>query len=133
MQEVQHPDFFKTSSTLRHHSIKDTDLLLKKAGVVYMIPCSCGQGYIGETKRLRHKKHQAATRRGETERSAIAEHVRSKQHQPLWDDIIVLNHDTHNTTLLIKETMHIQVVDQRSSLTEIRALAFLIAGSHCFR
>ena len=37
-----------------------------------------GQKYIGETKKaleMRLKEHQAATRRGETEKSAITEHA----------------------------------------------------------
>ena len=34
-----------------------------------------------------HKEHQAATRRGETDKSAIAEHAWAKQHRPQWDNI----------------------------------------------
>ena len=59
-------------------SIKDRDPTLKALGVVYEIPCSCGPKYIGETKRGLEtclKEHQAATRRGETEKSAITEHT----------------------------------------------------------
>ena len=79
---------FTTISTLRQQltRVKDVDPLLKRAGVVYKIPCSCGQEYIGETKRTletRLKEHQAATRRGETEKSAIAEHAWAKQHLSL--------------------------------------------------
>ena len=50
----------------------------KKSGVVYGIPCSCGQVYIGETKRMletRIKEHQAAARLGQFEKSAVAEHA----------------------------------------------------------
>ena len=57
--------------------VKDQDPLEKKSGVVCQIPCSCGHVYIGETKRAletRIKEHKAATRRGKTEKSAIAEH-----------------------------------------------------------
>ena len=49
------------------------------------ISCSCGLAYIGETKRsleTRLKEHQATTRRGETDKSAIAEHAWEKQHHP---------------------------------------------------
>ena len=45
--------------------LKDQDPMLSRAGVVYRIPCSCGD----ETRRAMRtclKEHQAATRRGET-------------------------------------------------------------------
>ena len=47
------------------------------SSVVHEIPCSCGERYIGETKKAlgtRLKEQQAATRRGQTEKSANAEH-----------------------------------------------------------
>ena len=102
-----------TISILRQQltKVKDVDPLLKRAGVVYKIPCSCGQEYIGETKRTsletRLKEHQAATRRGETEKSAIAEHAWAKQHHPLWDETTILDQARNNNTLLIKEAFHI--------------------------
>ena len=51
--------------------------------------------HIGETKRAlgtRLKEHQAVTRRGEVEKSAIAEHAWAEQHQPLWEEISILQH-----------------------------------------
>ena len=45
---------------------KDRDPALKISGVVYEIPCSCGQKYIGEMKRAQDtcwEEHQAYTRR----------------------------------------------------------------------
>ena len=94
--------------------IKDRDPALKASGVVYEIPYSCGQKYIGETKRaleMRLKEHQAATRRGETEKSAIAEHAWSRHHQPLWEETWILDRAGHTTTLLIKEAIHISLRD----------------------
>ena len=81
-------------------------------GVVYKIPCTCGPKYIGETKRALEthlKEHQAATRRGETEKSAITEHAWSRHHQPLWEETRILNRASHTTTLLLKETIHISL------------------------
>ena len=71
---------FSIISTLRQQltRVKDVDPPLRKAGVVYKVPCSCGKQYIGETKRAlrtRKKEHQSATRRGETEKSTIAKHA----------------------------------------------------------
>ena len=46
--------------------------------------------YIGETKRNLEshlKEHQVATRRAETEKSALEEHAWAKQHCPSWDEI----------------------------------------------
>ena len=118
---------FRTSSTLRRElsRTKDRDPPLKTSGVVYEIPCSCGLKYIGETKRAletRLKEHQAATRRGETEKSAIAEHAWSQHHQPLWEETRVLDRASHNTTLLIKEAIHISLRDPTELLNHDRGL-----------
>ena len=105
-----------TPSTFRQElsRIKDRDPALKTFGVVYEIPCSCEKKYIGETKRVLEthlKEHQAATRRGETEKSAIAEHAWSRQHQALWGETRILDHASHHTALLIKEAKHISLRD----------------------
>ena len=97
---------FRTSSTLRQKlcRIKDRDPTLKTPGVVYEIPCSSGQKYIGKTKRAletRIKEHQAATRRGEIEKSAMAEHAWSQHHQPPWEDIRILDQERNNNILKI--------------------------------
>ena len=86
---------FTTISTLRQQlsKVKDPDPMLSRAGVVYRIPCSCGKQYIGETKRalgVRLKEHQAATRRGEVEKSAISEYAWEEKHHPAWDEIAIL-------------------------------------------
>lgn len=92
--------------------VKDQDPLEKKSNVVYQVPCSCGRVYIGETKRAletRIKEHKAATRRGELEKSAIAEHALNHHHQVGWDEFKVLDEGANNTTLLIKEALHIRL------------------------
>ena len=86
---------FTTTSTLRQQltRVKDVDPPSSKAGVVYRVPCSCGKEYIGETKRAlgtRIKEHQSATRKGEIEKSAIAEHAWTEQHHPIWDQTAVI-------------------------------------------
>ena len=81
---------------------------------MYQIPCSCGNVYIGEMKRAletRIKEHRAATRRGKTEKSAIAEHAWGQQHPILWEETSVLDQAKNNTTLLIKEALHIRLTD----------------------
>ena len=109
--------------------VKDTDPPLKKSGVVYRIPCSCGLTYIGETKRsleTRLKEHQAACRRGEMEKSAIAEHAWTKRHCPDWDNISIIDQARDNTTLLVKKALHISLAgkhmilngDQRTAISD---------------
>ena len=63
--------------------IKDRDSTKDISKVVYAIDCSCGKKYIGETKRTlntRLSEHQAAARRGELEKSAVAEHAWTEGH-----------------------------------------------------
>ena len=57
------------------------------------------------------KEHKAATRRGELEKSAIAEHAWNHHHQVEWDEIKVLDEAANNTPLLIKEALHIHLTD----------------------
>ena len=55
------------------------------------------------------KEHRATTRWGETEKSAIAEHAWGQQHRILWEETSVLDQAKNNTTLLIKEALHIRL------------------------
>ena len=51
---------------------------------VYLIPCSCGTPYIGETGRSiqqRMNEHVADLRHGRTKSSVLAEHVDKTKHQ----------------------------------------------------
>ena len=60
---------------------------------------------------MRLKEHQAATRRGATEKTAIAEYAWSRHHQPLWEETCILDRASHTTTLLINEAIHISLRD----------------------
>ena len=59
----------------------------------------------------RLKGHQAA-RRGEIEKSTIAEHARSNHNQPLWEETMVLDQAGNNSILLINEAMHSSLQNQ---------------------
>ena len=74
------------------------------------------------------KEHEAAMRRGEIEKSAVAEHAWSKYHQPLWDETRILDCASHTTTLLIKEAMHISLRDPKELLNRDRVLTLTAAG-----
>ena len=59
----------------------------------------------------RIEEHKAATRRGETEKSVIAEHAWGQQHPILWEETSVLDQAKNNTTLLITEALHIRLTN----------------------
>ena len=91
--------------------VKDTLPLGKLSNVVYCIPCSCCQVYIGETNRrleTRLKEHRDACERGMMEKSAVAEHVWENHHPILWEETTVLDHGK-GQKLLVKEALHIQM------------------------
>ena len=118
----------RSSSTLRGQlmRVKDQDPLEKKSNVVYHVPCSCGRVYIGEMKRAletRMKEHKAATRRGELKKSAIAEHAWNHHHQVEWEEIKVLDEAANNTTLLIKEALHIRLTDTETLINRDKGVA----------
>ncbi len=87
---------FKSGPTLRSLLTRVKDPLPKEklAGVVYQIPCQCGKVYVGETQRrleTRVKEHRDACNKGDTGKSAIAEHQWDQQHQVNWEDTRVLD------------------------------------------
>ncbi len=72
---------------------------------MYIIPCSCGKIYIGETTRRleqRVKEHQDACKRGD-EVSAIAEHAWQQHHPIKWEEVRVVDRASKNHELKIKE------------------------------
>ena len=105
---------FKSGRTLRTMltKVKDTLPTEKHSRVVYRVPCSCGQVYIGETVRrleTRMKEHQDACRRGMVERSAIAEHAWENQHPIKWEETEIVDQARRPKELLLKEALHIQM------------------------
>ena len=104
---------FKSGPTL--HSlltrVKDPLPEEKLAGVVYQIPCQCGKVYVGETQRrleTRVKEHRDACNKGDTGKSAIAEHQWDQQHQVNWEDTRVLDRASRPVQLRVKEALYIQ-------------------------
>lgn len=81
----------------------------KKAGV-YRIPCSCGQVYIGTTKRsiaTRLKEHDRNSRLGQIEKSAVAEHAALEGHTIQYDNTEVLSTALHYYPRLQREAIEI--------------------------
>ena len=85
-------------------------------GVVYAVGCTeCKDVYIGETRRTvaqRIKEHQADTRLGHTERSAIAEHIHSTGHKVHWEARII-EKEQHGRRRKVKEALHIHRMKQK--------------------
>ena len=74
--------------------MKDKLSVEQESSVVYKVPCTCGSYYIGEKVRrleTRLREHKDACKRGETEKSAVAEHAWTEEHPILWDQTKVID------------------------------------------
>ena len=104
---------FRSGHSLRSMltKVKDPLMMEKQAKVVYCIPCSCGEAYIGETVRrleTRVKEHRDACQKGALKKSALAEHA-SKNHHPIkWEDVSVVDRARTAKELLV-EAIHIRL------------------------
>ena len=56
------------------------------------------------------------------------QHAWNHYHQVEWDEIKVLDEAANNTTLLIKEALHIRLTDTETLITEMKELRSLTAG-----
>ena len=109
--------------------VKDPLPKEKLAGVVYQIPCQCGKVYVGETQRrleTRVKEHRDACNKGDTGKSAIAEHQWDQQHQVNWEDTRVLDRASRPVQLRVKEALYIQ---KTTDSTATRGTSCQAAGS----
>ncbi|KAJ8947675.1 hypothetical protein NQ318_009559 [Aromia moschata] len=81
--------------------------ILQLSEGVYELKYTCGKSYIGQTGRsiqCRIKEHQPHTRLGNTDKSAIAEHVHiNENHKIDYENVRVLN----KTTRIIRESLEI--------------------------
>ncbi|KAL9985461.1 hypothetical protein ACROYT_G007872 [Oculina patagonica] len=87
---------------------------LQQQGVraVFKIPCECGKVYIGETGRPmqdRIKEHDRDIRLARTQTSAVAEHTNNTGHYPLWNEVKLIDRDSHWYTRRVKEAIHIRL------------------------
>jgi len=84
----------------------------KQDGVVYKIPCECGNVYIGETGRAmqdRIKEHDRDIRLARTQTSAVSEHANKPGHLPIWKEVKFIDRDLHWYTRRVKEAIHIRL------------------------
>ena len=102
---------FKPLSTIkqRMRSVKDNQEHLQQKGV-YIIKCSCGDQYIGETGRsvrIRLKEHSADIRNERTKSSALAEHVGKTNHHICLEDTKVIANVEHQFKRKVREAIEI--------------------------
>ena len=102
----------KATNTLRSILTKVKTHLdsYQKTGVIYQIPCSYGEVYIGETGKTineRVKEHKRSVCRMDTKNS-IAVNVVNTSHDIAWDQATIITQETHRLKRKIKEAMIIQ-------------------------
>ncbi len=84
-----------------------------------VVLCQCGKAYVAETQRhleTRVKEHRDACNKGDTWKSAIAEHRWDLQHQVDCDETRVLDRATRPIQLKVKEALHIEKIPNNSRL-----------------
>jgi len=121
---------FKTQNTLRQSLVKTKP----KNGTqgtkncVYRINCSdCSRPYYGETKRplnIRIKEHRDNTRKGLVDKSKIAHHCWSENHQMNFNEAKIVHREPHFFKRKLIEASYIKLSDQpiSQSSVEIRPL-----------
>ena len=86
----------------------------KLSKVVYQVPCSCGEAYIGETVRrleTRMNEHRDACQKGALEKLAFAEHAWESHHPIEWEETTVVDQArTPIKELLLKEAIHMRLL-----------------------
>ena len=100
---LQSPGVFHSQdsfpSTFRLRLWQTSSGVVAACGGFYRIPCSCGDVYIGTTKRsvnTRIKEHERHCRLRDTERSAVAQHiVMNPDHRIGFDDAQLLCNTQH--------------------------------------
>ena len=96
---------------------KDTLPQSEQPGAVYALGCmECNKVYIGETGRtakVRAKEHEASTRYGYTEKSAVAFHALTEGHQIHWKPHVV-EREEHCGRRKVKEALTITKLKEKA-------------------
>jgi hypothetical protein len=103
---------FKPLNTIRNslRSVKDSIDPIEHKGV-YMIPCSCGKQYIGETGRsfrIRIQEHAADIKHNRTRPSALAEHSDKTKHHICIEETKILARIDHYHNRKFREAIEIE-------------------------
>jgi hypothetical protein len=103
---------FKPINTIRNslRSVKDPVDPIEQKGV-YMIPCSCGKQYIGETGRsfrIRIQEHVVDIKHNRTRPSALAEHSDKTKHHICIEEAKILAKVDHYHNRKFREAIEIE-------------------------
>jgi len=100
----------KLNSIIKVH--KDILPTLSHSNVVYKIRClQCSASYVGQTRRflkIRIDKHRSHIRRNTGQNSVITEHCLKYAHGFDWDNVEILDEETHFNKRLISEMNNIK-------------------------
>lgn len=101
---------FKPPSKIKDFLRPAKDKIPLSTPGVYEIPCSCGDVYIGETKRListRVKEHIRSTKNEDIEKSAVALHSHNTKHSIEFDKTRVIAKEPYYYPRIIRESIEI--------------------------
>ena len=79
---------------------------------VYLIPCSCGKVYIGETRRsmkIRFKEHSADLRLQRYQKSSLAEHSLKTSHHVYLENAKIVARVDHYGKIKVMESLDIEL------------------------
>ncbi|XP_015118562.1 uncharacterized protein LOC107042164 [Diachasma alloeum] len=105
-----------------YSKLKDPIPLLPRSEVVYKIPCECDNCYIGQTRqrlgaRIRQHRYDCAPRDLlKKEKTALATHCFDKDHRFKFEDVSILDTESHWVKRNIAEMIHICLHDTTTNL-----------------
>lgn len=79
--------------------LKDKTPKLLQSELIYRIPCECGWRYTGTTKQYlkeRIYQHKYNINIKNNEHSALCDHAIRNNHTPLWDQVKIVHHESHD-------------------------------------
>lgn len=121
---LQHKQIRTTSYPhlkLKQHLCPVKDPVALNVPAVYQVPCNCGASYVGQKGRLvstRIKEHSRHVRVGQTDKSVIAYHCWSKDHQASF-----LYHSENWQTRFLRESLEIALMSWRRGHTLVHVVA----------
>lgn len=92
-------------------NLKDKTPKLLRSDLIYRIPCSCGYNYTGTTNqwlKSRIYQHKYNISIQNANHSALCSHVIQTSHTPLWDEVKIVKHESHEKKREILEMIEIK-------------------------
>lgn len=91
--------------------LKDKTPTMQQSNVVYRVICSCGAGYVGQTKQKLCKRiyqHKHAINVNDIDHSALVKHAVEHKHVPKWDEVKIIDREVNLKRRLVLEMIHIR-------------------------